>query len=181
MKRKVLLSVLVVFLISILAGCGVFNLSGWVWPDNLDFINTIEELKTPQDISIYMIENFYHERHALWTPDPYTLWKTKKGDCNDFMTFGVFVANYHDYTTYQIKLIYSGMFWDHWLGVYVEGDKLSYTDNKSYVVYDYLNDIYGFDSFKEIVDFARIHHPEWKLKDYVVYDYDMNVVEEGYN
>jgi len=173
-----LLSVLVILLILILVGCGSFNLNGWVWPEDLDFIITIEGLKTPQEISDYMIDNFTYELHDLWTPSPYALWKTGKGDCNDFATFGVFVAHWHGYETYLIKMIYS-TFWDHWLGVYVEDDGLSYTDNQSYRVYDYLNDIYGFNSFKGIVDFACIHHPEWKLKDYIVYDYENRIVETG--
>ena len=181
MKSKILLPALVILLISVLAGCGAFNLSNWVCPDDLEFITTIEELDTPQKISEYMIDNFTHESHALWTPSPYTLWKTGKGDCNDFATFGVFVARWHGYETCLIKMIYSGSFWDHWLAVYLEDDGFSYTDNQSYVNYDYIKDIYRFNDFEEIVDFACIHHPEWKLKEYVVYDYDMNVVEEGYN
>jgi len=76
-------------------------------------------------------------------------------------------------------MIYSGSFWDHWLAVYVEDDGLSYTDNEHYVVYDYLNDIYGFNSFKGIVDFACIHHPDWKLKVYIVYNYENRIVETG--
>jgi len=183
MKRKVLLLVLVISLISILTGCGemAFYLSGWVWPEDLDFITTIEGLKTPQEISDYMIDNFYHETHAFWTPSPYTLWKTKKGDCNDFATFGAFVAHWHDYETYLIKMIYIKSCWEHWLAVYVEDDGLSYTDNQSYRIYDYLNDIYGFNSFKGIVDFACLHHPEWKLKKYIVYDYESRIVETGPN
>ena len=176
-------ALLIIFILSIifLAGCGIFNLNGWVWPDDLDFITTIEGLKTPQEISDYMIDNFTYELHTLWTPDPYTLWKTGKGDCNDFSTFGVFVAHWHGYETYQIRIFFKGTFWKHMLAVYVEDVGLSYTDIKSYIVYDYEKDIYGFDSFKEIVDFACIHHPDWKLKRYVVCNYDMNVVEEGYN
>ena len=183
MKRKILLLVLVISLISILTGCGemAFYLSGWVWPEDLDFITTIEGLKTPQEISDYMIDNFYHETHAFWTPSPYTLWKTKKGDCNDFATFGAFVAHWHDYETYLIKMIYVKSCWEHWLAVYVEDDGLSYTDNQSYRIYDYLNDIYGFNSFKGIVDFACLHHPEWKLKKYIVYDYESRIVETGPN
>ena len=180
MKRKVLFLFLIIILILALSGCGgVFNLNGWVWPEDLDFITMIEGLKTPQEISDYMIDNFYYESHGLWTPSPYTLWKTGKGDCNDFATFGIFAAHWHGYETYLIKMIYSGSVWDHWLGVYVEDDGLSYTDNESYRIYDYLNDIYGFNSFKGIVDFACIHHPEWKLKDYIVYDYENKIIETG--
>jgi len=183
MKRKVLLLVLVISLISILTGCGemAFYLNGWVWPEDLDFITTIERLKTPQEISDYMIDNFYHETHAFWTPSPYTVWKTKKGDCNDFATFGAFVAHWHGYETYLIKMIYIKSCWEHWLAVYVEDDGLSYTDNQSYRIYDYLNDIYGFNSFKGIVDFACLHHPEWKLKKYIVYDYESRIIETGPN
>lgn len=181
MKNKILLSVLIIFLVLALTGCGAFNLNGWVWPeDDLEFMAMVEELDTPQKISEYLIENdFEYEAHLIYAPDPYTLWKTKRGDCNDFSTFGVFIAHWHGYETYQIEIYYSGTIYKHWIAVYVEDVGLSYTDLQYYIVYDYLKDIYGFKSFKEIVDFACIHYPGWELEDYIVYDYENRIVERG--
>ncbi|GAJ14905.1 unnamed protein product, partial [marine sediment metagenome] len=106
-------ALLIIFILSIifLAGCsGIFNLNGWIWPDDLEFMALIEELDTPQKISDYMRENFIYKANVIYAPDPYTLWKTGEGDCNDLETFARFVANWHGYETYQIKIYYSGTF-----------------------------------------------------------------------
>jgi len=178
--KKALLIIISILSIMFLAGCGVFNLNGWVCPDDLEFIEVIEELNTPQKISDYMKENFIYEAHALWTPNPYTLWKTKKGDCNDFSTFGVFVANWHGYETYQIQIFYKGTLWRHYIAIYVEDGGLSFTDNQFYN--RYLPDTYRFDTFEEIVEYDGtlrvIGWPVWKK--YIVRDYKNNIVEEGY-
>jgi len=160
---------------------GIFNLNGWVCPDDLEFITLIEELDTPQKISDYMKENFVYEAHAIYAPNPYTLWEIKKGDCNDFATFGVFVANYHGYETYLIKILYDNTFKKHWIAVYVEEeDKMSFTDNQYYSLY--FGKTY-FNTFKEIVEFdvmLRITGwPEWSK--YIVYYYDGHIKEVEYN
>lgn len=172
-------ALLIISILSIifLAGCGTFDLDGWVCPDDIDFIATIDKLKTPQDISTYMVENFTYEIHDFYAPDPYTLWKTKKGDCNDFATFGIFIADYHGYETYLIKIFYKGAFEKHVIAVYVEGDGLSFTDNRLY----FNNDGFYFNLFKEVVDWDsdNITFLDWRK--YIVYDYWDNKVEVRYN
>lgn len=172
MKRKVLISVLVILLILVLTGCGMVNLSGWIYPDDQEFMAMVEELDTPQKIADYMEEDFTYEMHPFYTPDPYILWKTKKGDCNDFSTFAVFVAHYHKYETYQIKLQGKG-FNVHWLAVYLENGQYSYS-NSTHYYYIQVN------KFKYIVmDWYYKNRLNWIS--YTVYNYETNVVEKGYN
>jgi len=175
---------LIISILSILflTGCGIFNLNGWIWPeDDLEFMAMIEELNTPQKISDYMKENFIYEAHALWTPSPYTLWKTKKGDCNDMSSYGSFIANWHDYETYQIQIFYKGTLLRHYIAVYVEDSGLSFTDNQYYNLY--LPDAYRFNTFKEIVEYdgtlRTIGWPIWTK--YIVYYYDGHIKEVEYN
>ena len=123
-----------------------------------------------------MQANFTYELHAIYAPDPYTLWKTKKGDCNDFSTFGVFIAHWHGYETYQIEIYYSGTIKKHWIAVYTEDDGLSFTDNQYY----FNNYGYFFDTFREIVEFDCKYFPDKELRKYSVKDYENNIVEEGY-
>ena len=168
--RKILSLISSLLIVILLSGCGIFNLTNFVMPDDLEFIAVVESLDTPEKIGNYMTENFTYETHDLYAPDPYTLWKIKEGDCNDFSTFGTFVANYHGYETYQIE-IYYGTMYAHCLGVYVE-DMYSFTDNQSYY--------YGFDIFRDIVDESS-KHTELQWKSYKVYDYFRKVIERGTN
>lgn len=171
-------ALLIISILSIifLTGCGVFNLNGWVWPEVTDFITTIEGLKTLQEIANYMQDNFTYEKHNLWTPDPYALWKTGKGDCNDFATFGIFVADYHGYETYQIIISYSNST-KHMIAVYVEDNGFSFSDNRIHSFY--LKKTY-FDTFEEIVDFDCEYYPDKEFKGYIVKDYENNLIEEVY-
>ena len=172
MKKIIILILLTVFL----SGCGFYNLSNFTLPDDLEFLEVVKELDSPQKIGDYMQANFTYELHAIYAPDPYTLWKTKKGDCNDFATFGVFVAHWHDYETYLVKILYDNTFEKHWIAVYTEDDRLSFTDNQYY----FNNYGYFFDTFREIVEFDCKYFPDKELKKYVVKDYENNIVEEGY-
>ena len=56
MKKTILIVSLIMSLI--VSGCGLFNLSGFVIPDDTEFITVIENLNTPEKISDYMVENF---------------------------------------------------------------------------------------------------------------------------
>jgi len=176
-------ALLIISILSIifLTGCGIFNLNGWVWPDDLEFITMVESLDTPEKIAEYMQDNFTYEAYPIYAPDPYTLWKNKKGDCNDFSTFGVFIAHWHGYGTYQIKIFYKGKLWRHYITVYVEDDGLSFTDNQYYNLY--LPNDYRFNDFKEIVEYdgtlRAIGWPVWSK--YIVYDYKNNIVEKEYS
>jgi len=175
--KKLTVLVAIILIVGLLSGCGIFNLDGWVWPDDLEFLACIKELDTPRKIGDYMYENFTCESHPLWTLSPYKLWKIKKGDCDDMSNFGDFAAHRHGYETYQIKIIFDRTFLRHCIAVYVEDDGLSFTDCKWY------SDNYGcfFDTFREVVDFDCVYHPDYKLKKYIVYDYWNNEVEVGYN
>jgi len=176
MKKVILLFIIGAILI-LLTGCGIFNLNGWICPDDGEFLAVIEELDTPQKIGDYMLENFTYEAHNFYAPDPYTLWKTKKGDCNDFSAFGVFVANYHGYETYQIEIFYRGTIYSHRIAIYVE-EGMSFTDNGYY----FNNWGNWFNTFKEIVDFDCSELPDnLTLKKYIVYNYWNNIVETVYN
>ena len=172
---------LIISILSIifLTGCGIFDLSSFVIPDNLYFMTEIGELDTPRKISDYMLDKFTYQKHAYYAPSPFQLWLTKNGDCNDFATFGIFVAHWNRYETYQIKIYYSGTIWKHFIAVYVEDDGLSFTDNQYYFNY------YGhwFNTFREIVEFDGMFRitgwPEWSK--YIVYYYDRHIKEVEYN
>ncbi len=167
MKKVILLSIILIFL----TGCGIFDLNDWTTPDDEEFLTCIKGLDTPEKIGNYMLENFTYEIHDFYAPDPYTLWKIKKGDCNDFATFGVFIADYHGYETYQIKIYYN-TFYKHYVAVYVEAIWYSVTNGRYYY--------FGFDTFREIVDYVcDMGDKEWRK--YIVYDYWNDVVEEIYN
>jgi len=170
MKKTILIiSILSIFF---LTGCGFFNLSNFILPDNIKFLITIETLNTPEKICNYMKENFIYKANPVYSPDPYTLWRTKKGDCNDMSTFGVFVANYHNYTTYQIHIYYKGTLVSHYIAIYVEDDEMAFSDNWLYTPMQK-------DSFAEIVDYDCWLQGR-ELKNYIVYNYKNNIVEEGY-
>ena len=159
---------LFIILAVFLSGCGIYNLSLFTIPDDTEFLALIQELDTPEKISNYMLENFTYEIHDFYSPDPHTLYLTKKCDCNDFSTFGIFIADYHGYETFQIK-IYDNTLYQHYVAVYNEDIWYSITDNQYYY--------FGFDNFKEIVDYdCYIRNKVWTK--YIVYDYWNNIIEQ---
>ena len=171
-------AILIISILSIifLTGCGFFNATNWVCPGNYtknsEFMDCVNSLDTPEKIGNYMLNNFIYEKHLCYAPNPYSLWISEKGDCNDFSTFGSWVAHQHGYITYQIKIIYSTTNnFNHMLAVYLEGDKLSYTNCQFY--------FYGFNNFEEIVDYDCNVMGE-ELKEYIVYNYENKIVAEGY-
>ncbi|MBA7491708.1 hypothetical protein ES702_02256 [subsurface metagenome] len=167
------LLVIFILLTIFLSGCGVFNLNDFVLPDDIKFIETIETLDTPKKICQYMKDNFDYKENIFYNPDPYTLWLTHEGDCNDFCTWAIFVADYHKYETYQIFIYFKGTFIRHVLAVYTENDKYSYSNIKAYCPI-------CASSFDEIISHYFINH-ELKLNYYKVYDYYNNLVEKGTN
>ena len=44
-------------------------------PDDLEFLEVVESLDTPEKICGYMKENFTYKLHPFYAPDPYTFWK----------------------------------------------------------------------------------------------------------
>jgi hypothetical protein len=166
-KRVIILLLLTI----LLSGCGFYNLSNFILPDDLEFIKVVEELDTPQRICNYMKDNFIYELHSLYAPDPYTLWKNKKGDCNDFSTFGVFIANYHNYEVYQIKICFNNYALYHEIAVYIENGKYNYSSNQTY------RSIQA-NSFQEVMEDYDNWDYRYEVKNYKVYDYDMNELKE---
>jgi len=155
---------------------GLFILDEWIVPNDPGFIKLIEELDTPQKISNYMIENFIYEYHDYYAPDPYSLWKDKKADCNDFATFGMFIAMCHHYRTYMIVIFYKDIKdvpITHAIAVYVEDDGLSYTGKTIY----YNNNGCWFNTFREIVEYDSKHVTLLEWKKYIVYDFKYNVIQ----
>ena len=167
MKKIILLIIILIFLSG--CGSGVFNLSNFVMPDDLEFIALIEELDTPQKTCQYMEDNFECESNhkAL---SPYELFLIKKGDCNDFSLFAIFGANWHKYKTWQIFIKFP--FWvyethaGHTIGVFKEGNYYNISDTTSYIECN-------CKTFEEIMEL----YPGYNS--YTVYDYDMNIVGRG--
>jgi len=164
--KKVILSIIILIF---LTGCsGLYNLNNFILPDDMGFLCLIRQLDNPEKIGNYMMENFTFEKHdSLLTP--YQLYKTKKGDCDDFAIFAIFVADYNNYETYQIAIILENGV-GHFLGVYVENYKYTYSNNRHYCPINVL-------TFKEIVSNACRF--EWAK--YTVYDYWNNIIEIVYN
>jgi hypothetical protein len=151
-----------------MSGCGLFNLNGWVVSDDLEFLEVVESLKTPEMICNYM-KNFNYKEHPFYAPDPYTFWKLGEGDCNDFETFARFVADYHGYTTYRVVVYIKGVFFRHALAVFEE-DGFTYQDIKAY------KPIYA-DTFKEVVEHWEKSQMGYEVRKYKVYDYEGNEVD----
>ncbi len=170
MKKFLILTLLIS--ITFLTGCGLFNLNGWIMPDDLEFLAVVESLDTPEKICDYMKENFTYKEHLFYAPDPYTFWKLKEGDCNDFGDFVRFVANYHSYETYRIIIYFKNTLLCHVLTAFVEYDKYTYSNNKAYYP------IY-VDTFEEVVSHFFETCFEYKYKAYKVYDYENNLIEVG--
>ena len=161
-----------------LTGCtslsNVFNLGDWDIPNDYEFKQTIEMLDSPCRCSTYMKNRFTYEYHPDEAMSPYELWQEKAGDCNDFSTFFVFMMDYHDYVTYQIKIekVDNDIF--HWLGVIVSKKSGNYLFCNN----QYFQPFYGRKTFEEIVDtYCLIYKHEWL--NYEVYNYDMNIIERG--
>lgn len=172
--KKIVIGLLLMVLL--LVGCGIFNLSYFVTPDDLKFDAVVVSLSTPVRICYYMWQNFTYTTHILHTPSPYTLWKIKEGDCNDFSTFGVYIANYHGYETYQIhiSLLKVDIAYTHAIAVYVEDGKYTYSSNR------YYKPIY-VDTFGEIIGHWEKNQTTYQVISYKVYDYGNNLIEEVNN
>ena len=165
MKKLILLSMILIFL----TGCGLYNLDNFVLPDDLGFLALIDELNTPRKIGDYMEGNFTYEFHDTYALNPYELYKFRKGDCNEFVDFGTYIAGYHNYETYQLGIYYKNF--KHRIAIYREGN-YSITNNQYYS--------FGYDTFLEIVEYdSNLRDIIWSK--YIVYDYNNNIVETGEN
>ena len=137
-------------------------------PGDIGFLTLVQELDTPEKIGDYMLDNFIYEIHDFTAQSPYELFLSKKGDCDEFSAFGVFIADYHGYETYQIEIFDNTLF-QHYVAVYDEGIWYSITDNQNYY--------FGFDDFREIVDYVcDIRDKIWTK--YIVYGYWNDIIEQ---
>ena len=168
MKKVILFLIFIIFL----SGCSLYNLNNFVLPDDIEFINTVKILDTPEKICSYIKENFIYEPHVFSAPDPYTLWKTKKGDCNDIATFAQFVANYHSYETYQMRIYFKKTFISHIMAIFKENGKYTYLNIKAYYPIN-------VNTFEEVVFHFFSFPCEYKLDYYEIYDYNMNLIEKN--
>jgi len=168
------LLVLFIILTIFLSGCGIYHLSNFALPDDTEFLALIQELDTPEKIGNYMIKNFTYQIHDFYTPDPYTLYLIKKGDCNDFATFGIFIANNHGYETYQIKISYINTFTSHIIVVYKENEYYTFSENQYYYPVNYNN----FFDIVELNSYWTYLSSKYIWSKYVVYDYNMNIIEQ---
>lgn len=172
MKKLFFISILFIFLLS---GCGIYNLNNFVLPDDTRFIALVQELDTPRKISAYMIENFTYELHLLNILSPYQLYINKKGDCDDFANFAIFIAHHHSYETFLIKICYKNLAINHYLAIYKENGLYNFSDNQYYfsVNYDNFSDIVELDSQWIYDCYGYI----WSK--YIVYDFWNDIVEQG--
>ena len=170
MKKLLILFILSTFLLS---GCGIYNLNLFTLPDDVEFLALIEELDTPEKICDYMQDNFTYKETTFYNLNPHNLWLIKEGDCGDFSTFGIFIANYHNYKTYYILIYFKDTSDYHQLSIFIENGKYTYSNNRFY------HPLYAL-SFNEIVlDFLTYYSRE--LKSYKVYDYDNNLIKQVTN
>ena len=123
-----------ILIMLMLSSCSnIYNLDNFVMPDDLEFLQVVKELDTPEKIGSYMENNFEYDGKYVWkTLSPYELWKVKKGVCGDFATFGVFVADYHGYETYFVIIHFDNLVDTHAIAIYQEDNNYTYSSNYEY-------------------------------------------------
>lgn len=122
-----------ILIMLILSGCNVvYDLDNFVMPDDTEFMQVVQELDTPEKICCYMEDNFIYQLHLLYSPSPYRLWQTKKGDCNDFAVFGKFIAGYHGYETFLVMIYFTDNILSHAITVYQGNRGYTYSSNWEY-------------------------------------------------
>jgi len=163
MRKYLILSIIILVMLS---GCGIGDFNSFVVPNDTEFRTIMNNLSTPKKTCSYMADNFTFKFHPVYAPDPYELWENREGDCNDFAWFVIFMAHYHGYEVYRIK-IKESFFKYHSLGVFVEDGFYTSSSNMSYYPW-------SCETFREIVN---IHRNDWIS--YQVYDYEKNLIEVG--
>ena len=164
MKKLLILFILLTVFMS---GCGIYNLNLFTVPDDIEFLALIQELNTPIKIANYMENNFKYEEHLYYSLDPYQFWKSKKGDCNDYSCFAIFMATQNNYETYQLNIYFTDSPSFHSMAIFKE-EYYTFTDCQFYYR-EYL-------TIKDIVDYyTNLANRIWTK--YIIYDYDMNIIE----
>ena len=160
--------ILILSLLILLSGCGIYNLNFFTLPDDSEFLTLVQELDTPEKICQYMLDNFTIEEHPYMSLTPYRLYIIKKGDCDDFSNFARFMANCHGYETYQIIMSLADSIYKHSIAIYKENGYYTFSELQYYNPY---NDTYN--SFAEIMSLFN----GWS--GYIVYDYWNGIVEQA--
>lgn len=168
MKKLLIIGLLLTIL---LGGCGLYNLTHFVVPDDTEFIAIVASLDTPQKICDYLEENFTFKLSLYYAPSPYVFWLEKEGDCNDFADFGMWVANQNGWETYSV-IIYFGGFSSHALTIYVEDSLYNYQNVKKYKTIQ-------VNTFREVVEHWQSITTKYEWRTYRIYDYDDNLIERG--
>ena len=177
MKKSIISLIINIIIILLFSGCSLINPSNLVLPDDLEFLEVVEELDTPEKISQYMIDNFIYESHPYCFITPYELYKTGKGDCNDLSLFACYICNYHGIVNYQALIFYSNFSGKHAVCIIEEDGKYNYFDNMFYFK-SKLNDFEEIiETVNELINFVFGYI--WSK--YIIYDYDMNIIEQGFN
>jgi hypothetical protein len=157
---------IILLLVLCLCGCT------YVVPNDTEFLTVVDTLDTPALICDYMTDNFVYEAHLWDNLTPIELFYYKKGDCNDFSTFGQFAANFNGINAYEVIISYSNTWVKHALCVY---EDYTYSDTIIYIptIFSSIYDIVEYES-KFIF---QVYGYLWKS--YKVYDIDNNLIEMG--
>jgi len=171
-KVKKTLITFLVFVLLTTAGCGIFNISSWVMPDDLEFMQIVNELDSPQKICDYLKDNFTYKYNPYYSPSPYEFWLEKEGDCNDFADFGRWVAFQQGIEAYRYLVHLQDTIVSHAMTVYVVGGLYDYQNVTQYVPLQ-------TDSFGDIVIDWQSKQTKYEWTSYKVYDWDNNLIEKG--
>ena len=161
MRKYLILSII---MLVVLSGCGI---GSFIMPNDTEFITVMNNFRTPKEIVNYMAENFEYEYHPLINLNPYKLWLGGKGDCDDMYRFAALAGELNNIEVYKLVVMFN-ICYGHAFAVYREGDMYSFSSNYSYYEPEYI-------SFKDIVEY--FFDTEWK--NYKVYDYSNNLIENG--
>jgi len=146
----------------------IYNLALFDVPGDVNFINLIVNLDTPEKICQYMADNFIYEPHLEFSYSPYETYIIKRADCNDYVTFAIFIAELHGYKIYQLWLIMDkeiyGNMNGHMIGIYLKDGIYTFSDCEYYFGL-------GWQSIKDILRYVA----DWT--DYRILDYENKVVD----
>jgi len=171
---KKLFVLILTILTIIISGCtpAMFDMNSFVMPDDIEFMQTVEILDTPEKIGNYMENNFEYQMNLFYTLNPYMLFKTKKGDCSDFAKFGMFIANFHGYETFLTKIYFKGSIYYHEIAIYKEDGKYNFSSNNIYFPVNR-------NSLRECIRMYFYYYNQKGLKWYEIYDYSSNYLMGG--
>ena len=160
----------------------MFDLTDWTAPNDSEFTAIIAEHDTPAKICDYM--QHFDWNISIHTYSPYRMYLANledwndTGDCDDFATFGTWIAHQHGYEVYRIQIWVKfdsfyclPLIFPHVMGIYVENGKYTYSNNQIY------RPLF-VESFQEIIDDYESY--SYSVISWKVYDYNNRLIERGY-